>query len=134
MPLKTILFNTLILFFLSFQNHNTMAQIKDNIKKINLGTNFTIKANETVLVHDSFFFTFEGHSHKMVYENSESPLIINVKYKVMFPQLEKEKEKGYYMDGGTPFIWRWGNYLFAVIKYDYNNTMEMKIYADSPQD
>lgn len=134
MPLKTILFNTLILFFMPFQNNNTMAQTEDNTKKINLETNFIIKAKETVLVHNSFFFTFEGHSHKMVYENSESPLIINVKYKVRFPQVEKEKEKGYYMYGETPFIWRWKNYLFVVIKYDYNNTMEMKISADSPQD
>ncbi len=131
---KTFLFNSLFLFFLWFQNLNTMAHTKDTIQKINLDKNFTIKNNETVLVQNSFFFTFDGHSHKMVYENTESPLIINVKYKVRFPQVEKEKEKNYYMFGNTPFVWRWKNYLFVVIKYEYGTTMEMKICADGSQE
>ena len=111
-----------------------MANPKDTLQKIELGTNFTIKNNETVLVHNSFFFTFDGHSHKMVYENTVSPLIINVKYKVRFPKEEKEKEKGYYMYGDTPFVWRWKNYLFVIIKYEYDTTMEMKICADDAQE
>lgn len=131
---KTVPFYTLLLFFLWFLNPNIVAQTKDSIRKINLGTNFTIKTNETVLVHNSFFFTFDGHSHKMIYENTESPLIINIKYKIRFPQPEKEIEKSYYMFGDTPFIWRWKNYLFVVIKYEYGEMMEMKICADNSQD
>lgn len=134
MPHKKFLFISLFLFFLWFQNHNTMANTKDTIRKINLDKNFIINNNETILVDSRFFFTFDGHSHKMVYENTVSPLIINVKYKVRFPKEEKEKEKSYYMFGDTPFVWRWKNYLFVVIKYEYGTTMEMKICADDSQE
>jgi hypothetical protein len=63
--------------------------------------------------------------------SSNSPLMINVKYKIEWPSKENELEKTYYVVGKPPFIWRWKNYLFVVISYEYDELMEMKICKDN---
>lgn len=123
MPHKTVTFNVQILLFLSLLNFNTMAQ-ENKIRKIELATNFTIKWDETVLIDNNLFFTFDGNSHK-IGDNIPQPLI-HVKFRLK-EKLEEET-KSFFVN---ETIWLWGNYVFNVIKCDqgppYSKIMELKV-------
>lgn len=113
-----------------FQSMNTMAQTINKAGAVKFDSLFTINVQKPVSIGDELQLTFNGHSHKILTGNDPyQPLLINMEYKDLISNQSITKTE-YVIAKNLPYVWRWKRYLFVVTKYEYSETMEMKVSLD----
>lgn len=121
----------LILIVLLMQKLNLRAQDSPQKSTLKFDDLFTVVVNKPIIVSGELELVFSGHSHKISsYPDPSAPLLINMQYKNLInnkPVLKTE----YVVASKLPYLWRWKEYLFLVTKYEYNESMEIKVCRDN---
>lgn len=90
---------------------------------------FQIDSVYTIAVKDTFCLTevdfcwvFNYHSHKNYADKNESVLIAD------FTCIKKNvaENKHLIFESETPYFWKYDNYLFTILEFDYDTSMKVR--------
>ncbi|MES2835995.1 MAG: hypothetical protein V4667_00600 [Bacteroidota bacterium] len=92
-------------------------------KSFQIDSVYTIAVKDTFcLTEANFCWVFNYHSHKNYADKNESVLICDftcIKNNVA-------ENKHLVFDGEPPYTWKYDNYLFTILEYDYDTFMKVR--------